>query len=72
MTKKDEVINKLIVTIGREVDYWLLEANRAARETEYGFTVYKKMVQRYERLRSELLTAVCDLAEILKQDEEDI
>ena len=63
MTKKDEIINKLLLETGKEVDYWLLESNKAARENEYGILAYKKIARRFEDLRHHLLEAVFLLPE---------
>lgn len=63
MTKKDEIINKLIIEIGTEVDYWLLASNRPARENEYGLVIYAKIAKRIEILRHHLLEAVFLLPE---------
>ena len=58
MTKKDEIINKLILETGKEVDYWLLESNRVLRESEIGLIPYKRIAIRMEELRHHLLEAV--------------
>ena len=66
MTKKDEIINKLIKATGTEVDYWLLESNRAAREGEYGVK-YEKIAARFRELRHHLLDAILALPETRKK-----
>lgn len=58
MTKKDEIINKLILETGKEIDYWLLESNRTLRENEYGIIPCKKIFSRMETLRHHLLEEV--------------
>jgi hypothetical protein len=63
MTKKDEIINKLILETGKEVDYWLLESNQVLRESEVGIVPYKKISARMEALRHHLLEAVFLLPE---------
>lgn len=63
MTKKDEIINKLILETGKEIDYWLLESNRVLRESEYGLLQYKKIAERMVELRSHLLEAIFLLPE---------
>lgn len=59
MTKiKDEIINKLIIETGSEIDYWLLESNQVLRESEIGIIPYRKIAARMELLRHHLLEAV--------------
>ena len=61
MTKKDEIINNLILITCKEVDYWLLEENKMDRENEYGPHVYKEMVSRFTYLRNKLLKIILTL-----------
>ena len=58
MTKKDELLNSLIVTTSKEVDYWLLEKNRPRLEMVYGSLTYSQIRKRMETLRSKLLKIV--------------
>lgn len=63
-TKKDEIINKLILAIGEEVDYWLLESNRTLRTSEYGEITYRKLSGRFEKIRHDLFEAILMLPEV--------
>ena len=64
MTTKDEIINKLIRSIGKEIDYWTLDSNRDLREEEYGVITYNKMFVRFEDIKRVALDAVISLVEI--------
>ena len=64
MTKKDEIINKLVLEIGKEIDYWLLESNRAQRVREHGFDSYERISARMIELRHHLLEVIFLLPEV--------
>jgi hypothetical protein len=66
MTKKDEIINQLILMTSKEIDYWLLESNVVNRENEYGPFVYGKIKTRFTNLRGKLLDVILSLPEVEK------
>ncbi len=68
ISERDKVINKLILTIGNEIDYWMLESNRVIRENEYGTVTYKKMFNHFTNVRSKLLEILLLLPGLNKEE----
>lgn len=58
MTRNEERLNRLILCISREVDFWLLEDTKSKRIQKYGLEAYEIIAKRMTKLRNEIIPVI--------------